>query len=211
MRPIQFVEMGQYRHRNQIASRADNVENKLQQGCIGGREMAKIRRRITAIGLGIAFAIGANLTVSAQAPVPVRKAPPPAPPANQAQPTPAQPANAGGTVTLHCGVAGISNNLFNTSGLRCPDPITPSKCSYVIWMGWGPTAGYDFNQVDFTCTARPAPGADPHFYGGTYTGISADAGGTVTFATTDHSQVCVATFPPAAITGIYSAKVRTAR
>lgn len=41
--------------------------------------MAKITSRVAAIGLGIVFAIGANLTVSAQAPVPVRKEPPPPP------------------------------------------------------------------------------------------------------------------------------------
>jgi hypothetical protein len=159
--------------------------------------MAKIRERIAAIGLGIVIAIGANLTVSAQAPVPVRKAPPPTLPANHDQLTPAQSTGARGTVTLHCGVAGLSLNLFSTAGLLCPDPINPGRCVNVILMGWNPAgpAGHDprFDTLDFTCTAPPS--GTRGFWAGNYNGISAEPGGTVTYGAADHSQICVSKFP----------------
>ena len=176
--------------------------------------MTKIRKQIAAAGVGIAFAIGS--TAGAQAPVPVRKAPPPAPSAKQAQPTPLQgqtpaggqpgsSASARATIVLHCGVTGMSVNLFSTAGLRCTDP-TPGKCSYVIWSGWGPQPpGYNWNQVDFTCAGPASTSADPHFYGGYYTGISVEPEGplsTVTFGSADRSHVCVAKFPPSAIVGL---------
>jgi hypothetical protein len=164
---------------------------------IEGRDMAKIRTRIAAIGLGIAFMIGANLTVCAEgAPVPARVPPPPS---GQPQPTPPAPAK-GITVTLHCGVAGISTSLFSMSGLRCPspNPTSAGKCYYVILEGWGPGAAADsaafpqgaWNQIDFTCTAEGLPDVT-----GIYSGASAEPGGNVTYRSADSTQVCVSKFP----------------
>jgi hypothetical protein len=154
--------------------------------------MARIRRRIAAIGLSTVFAIGANLTVSAQAPVPVRKASPPPPPAGQPQPTPSAPVKSI-TVTLHCSVGGISTDLFSTSGLRCPNPTSPGKCDYVILTGWAPAGLYArdsrFDKLDFTCTSTGS------VLEGFYDGVSATPGGIATFRTKDSTQVCVSKFP----------------
>jgi hypothetical protein len=152
--------------------------------------MPKISKRIAAIGLGVAFAIGASLTASAQAPVPVRKPPPPAPIASgTSEPTPTPAIKK----TLICSRAGISQNLFDTSGLRCPDPGGSGKCYYVIATLWYPVGAdhdsYYYNPSDFVCTSR---GSDVN---GTYQGISADPAGNVTYRTSDSTQVCVVKFP----------------
>jgi len=171
--------------------------------------MAKIRTRIAAIGFATAFWIGANLTAGAQAPVPVRKTPPtPAQPVQAQTPAGAQPASptsSGGTVTLHCGMAGLSTSLFNTAGLSCSDPITQGKCAYVILLGWHPAvptpggrsdppaqAEHDprFDTLDFTINLKPS-----ELYAGYYTGISAEPGGIVIYASGDHTVFVVSKFP----------------
>jgi hypothetical protein len=146
-----------------------------------GAEMARITNCIAAIALGLALLIATKLTVSAQGPAPVG---PPAASAN------------GINVTLHCGVGGISTNLFSTSGLRCPSPTTPDKCIYVIFEGWNPAGanGHDprFDKLDFTCTTS---GPD---ISGSYSGISADPERNVTYRTVDRTRVCVSKFPTVA-------------
>jgi hypothetical protein len=108
---------------------------------------------------------------------------------------PASPASSGGTVTLHCGVAGlsVSGSLFSSAGLSCPDPITPGKCAYVILAGYGPPAGYNWDHIDFTISVVRGG-----TYTGYYTGISADPKGNVTYGSADGTQLVFSKFPTVA-------------
>jgi hypothetical protein len=116
--------------------------------------------------------------VQVQSPPPPRPAPPP-----QAQQTPQQPAppatTKGITLSLNCGVAGLAQNLFDNSGLRCPAPDSPGKCYYVNLIGpicysqqaciqgkdnigiGGAVMAYD--KLDLTCT-NPAGNSIASFY-----------------------------------------------
>lgn len=156
-------------------------------------------RKLSLVGALVGSMIAAALSSESNAqgaPVPVIKSPPPS--AGPPQPTPAagaqpaSPAGAAVTVTLHCGVAGISTDLFSTSGLRCPSPVSPGKCTYVILAGWNPAPALKhdprFDKLDFTSTYT---GTDMT---GFYVGTSSKPGNIATFQTPDR-KVCVSNFP----------------